>query len=443
MDMQILYEDNHLLIAVKPVNIPSQGDPSGDADMLTLLKAYIKEKYNKPGEVYLGLVHRLDRPAGGVMAFARTSKAAARLSAQFAGHGAKKRYLAVLCGEGNGGSFADYIRKEANGTASLCDEGAAEAKAARLSYAPLAYTEGLTLADVSLQTGRHHQIRVQMAGHGLPLWGDQRYNPAAKPGQQLALWAYSLTIEHPTLHRPLTFTALPQGGVWDTPGFQAAMAAASAGFGLVYSDANVLAVDKPSGLPTAEADGGPDTLEARLKALYGTAYPLHRLDVNTTGLVLFARTEQARDELLSAFEKRQVHKTYHCVVKGVPSPKEAFCTAYLQKDAQKARVTVYSGPRPGAKEIQTAYRMLASKGGESLLAVDLYTGRTHQIRAHLAHLGHPLLGDDKYGDRDWNRARKVCLPRLCAVELSFSLPTTSPLAYLNELRLTAQPPWIF
>lgn len=441
--MQILYEDNHLLIAVKPPNTPSQGDPSGDADMLTLLKAYIKEKYQKPGEVYLGLVHRLDRPAGGVMAFARTSKAAARLSAQFAGHGAKKRYLAALCGEGIGGEFSDYIRKEANGTSSLCSQGAPDAKAARLSYTPLASSNGLTLADVALYTGRHHQIRVQMAGHGLPLWGDQRYNPAAKPGQQLALWAYSLTIEHPTLHRPMTFRALPTGGIWDTPGFQQAMAAASAGFGLVYSDANIVAVDKPIGLPTAEADGGDDTLETRLKAVYGTVWPLHRLDVNTTGLVLFARTEQARDELLLAFENHQVHKTYHCIVKGTPKPKEALCAAYLQKDAQKSRVTVYDAPKPGAKHIQTAYRMLASKGGESLLAVDLHTGRTHQIRAHMAHLGYPLLGDDKYGDREWNRARKVTLPRLCAVELHFSLPDNSPLAYLNELHLTVQPPWNF
>lgn len=443
MNMQILYEDNHLLVAVKPPNIPSQGDPSGDADMLTLLKAYIKEKYHKPGEVYLGLVHRLDRPAGGVMAFARTSKAAARLSAQFAGHGTKKHYLAVLSAAGAGGSFSDFIRKEANGSACLCPEDAPNAKSARLSYLPLAQSAGLTLADVALQTGRHHQIRVQMAGHGLPLWGDQRYNPAAKPGQQLALWAYSLTLEHPTLRRAMTFTALPAGGVWDTPGFQAAMEAASAGFHLVYQDGNILAVDKPAGLATAEADGGGDTLEGRLKALYGPVYALHRLDVNTTGLVLFARTEQAQSELLEAFEKRRVHKTYHCVVKGTPHPKEAYCTAYMRKDSEKSRVTVFDGPQPGAKDMRTAYRMLASHGGESLLAVEIHTGRTHQIRAHLAHLGYPLLGDDKYGDRDWNRARKVSVPRLCAVELTFSLAESSPLAYLNDLRLTAEPTWTF
>lgn len=443
MDMQILYEDNHLLVAVKPPNVPSQGDPSGDEDMLTLLKMYIKEKYHKPGDVYLGLVHRLDRPAGGVMAFARTSKAAARLCAQFAGHGTQKRYFAVLCGDGPGGALSDFIRKEASGCARLCGAGEPDAKAARLSYKPIARSGGLTLADVELQTGRHHQIRVQMAGHGLPLWGDQRYNPVARPGQQLALWAYSLTLEHPTLCRPMTFIALPQGGVWQSPGFGPAMEAARSGFRLVYADENILAVDKPAGLSTAEADGGEDTLEGRLKALYGSAYPLHRLDATTSGLVLFARTIEARDELLQAFARRLVHKTYHCVVKGVPSPKEALCTAYIRKDAAKARVTVWDAPQPGAKEMLTAYRMLASKPGEALLAVDLRTGRTHQIRAHLAHLGHPILGDDKYGDRDWNRARKVSLPRLCAVELSFSLPGQSPFCYLNSLRLEAEAPWTF
>lgn len=442
--MDILYEDNHLLVVVKPPNLPAQADASGDADLLSLLKAYIKEAYQKPGAVYLGLVHRLDRPAGGVMVFARTSKAAGRLGAQFSGHGAKKRYFAVLCGQGEGGSLSDYLCRAPDGTARLCGPGDEGAKAARLSYRPIAHAGGLTLADIALQTGRHHQIRVQLAGQGLPLWGDQRYNPQARPGEQLALWAYALTLEHPTLHQPMTFTALPKGGVWDTPGFPPALEAAAAGFRLAYADENLLAVDKPAGLATAEADApGGDTLEGRLRALYGQVFPLHRLDVNTTGLVLFARTPQAQALLLEAFAKRQVRKTYHCVARGGPAPPEALRAAYLEKDPLAARVRVSDGPAPGAKRIETAYRMLASKPGESLLAVDLRTGRTHQIRAHLAHLGHPLLGDDKYGDRAWNRARKVSLPRLCAVEIAFSLPPDSPLSYLNSLRLTARPPWTF
>ena len=118
--MDILYQDNHLLVVVKPPNMPVQADESGDLDLLTALKAYIKEAYHKPGAVYLGLVHRLDRPAGGVMVFARTSKAASRLSSQFAGHGAKKRYFALACGHGEGGQLQGYIRRLPEGGACLC-----------------------------------------------------------------------------------------------------------------------------------------------------------------------------------------------------------------------------------------------------------------------------------------------------------------------------------
>ena len=443
--MDILYQDNHLLVVVKPPNMPVQADESGDLDLLTALKAYIKEAYHKPGAVYLGLVHRLDRPAGGVMVFARTSKAASRLSSQFAGHGAKKRYFALACGHGEGGQLQGYIRRLPEGGACLCQAQDPEAKPARLSYRPLAYAQGLTLADVALYTGRHHQIRLQFAGAGLPLYGDQRYNPQAKPGQQLALWAYSLTIQHPTLHKAMTFTALPQGGAWDIPGFAPAMAGAAAGFRLVYQDENLLAVDKPTGLATAAADEAPgaDTLEARLAGLFGPVYPLHRLDVNTTGLVLFARNAPCRDALLAAFAQRRIHKTYHCVVKGRPQPPQATRTAYAWKDPQRARVQVLAHPAPEAKEMVTSYQVLSTKGDASLLAVDLHTGRTHQIRAHMAYLGHPLLGDDKYGDRDWNRLHKVSLPRLCAVALRFDLEPDSPYAYLNDLPLQIQPPWTF
>ena len=444
MPMEILYEDNHLLVALKPPNMPVQADASGDLDLLTSLKAYIKEKYHKPGDVYLGLVHRLDRPAGGVMVFARTSKAASRLSAQFAGHGARKKYFAILSGRAPGGELADYIRRLPEGGAELCEKGAEGAKAARLTYQPLAAQDGKTLADISLQTGRHHQIRLQFAGQGLPLWGDQRYNPAARPGEQLALWAYSLTVEHPTLHKPMAFTALPSGGAWDAPGFRPAMEAAAAGFGLVYADENILVLNKPTGLPTAAEDGPGDSLEGRARALYGEAYPLHRLDVNTTGLVLFARNPGAREAILEAFARRQVEKTYRCVVRGLPHPKSQDCRAYLTKDPEKARVSISRQPGPGAKEICTAYRVLAHHGEEeSLLSIGLITGRTHQIRAHMAYMGHPLLGDDKYGDRAWNRQKRVSLPRLSAVELRFHLPPQSPYAYLNGLELRLDPPWTF
>ena len=196
--MEILYCDNHLLVAVKPCNLPSQADSSGDADMLTELKKYIGIKFNKPGNVYLGLVHRLDRPAGGVMVFARTSKAAARLSEQFAKHSQGRKYMAVTRGDWSKPVHpVDFLLKGADG-----------AKRAELISTPISTRDGLTLTDVELMTGRAHQIRVQHQHMGHPLWGDNRYG-GGKPGQQLALWAYSLTIKHPTKDEMLTFTARP------------------------------------------------------------------------------------------------------------------------------------------------------------------------------------------------------------------------------------------
>lgn len=213
--MEILYCDNHILAAVKPYNMPSQGDSSGDDDMLSALKKYVGIKYNKPGNVYLGLVHRLDRPAGGVMVFARTSKAAARLSAQFAAHSQGRRYMAVLQGEMRGERrLVDYLAKGADGMVRIVRENSPGAKRAELATRPMAVRGGLTLTDVELFTGRAHQIRVQHAGFGRPLWGDARYG-GGKPGQQLALWAYMLTIKHPTRDEIMTFKARPpRSGVW-------------------------------------------------------------------------------------------------------------------------------------------------------------------------------------------------------------------------------------
>ncbi len=209
----ILYEDNHLLVVLKPPGVPSQGDSSGDADMLTLLKAYVKERYQKPGAVYLGLVHRLDRPAGGVMVFARTSKAAARLSEQMGDGRFAKQYLCVCEGTPPGGRLEHYLTKDAAAnrvTATLQPRPGAQWAA--LEYEPRHTVEGRTLCAVRLLTGRPHQIRVQMAAIGCPLWGDQRYNPAARPGQWLALWSTELAFDHPTRGERMTFTALPEPG---------------------------------------------------------------------------------------------------------------------------------------------------------------------------------------------------------------------------------------
>ena len=214
--INVLYEDNQLLIDVKPCNLPSQSDISGDEDMLSLLKRYIAQKYHKPGEAYLGLVHRLDRPVGGTMVFARTSKAAARLSEQFAGHLARKRYLAILEGEMDAPRHLEcYLTQRQGQSAHVAAKDAPGAKYAALTSTPLCVRDGLTLSLVELETGRKHQIRVQHASIGLPLWGDNRYGHG-RPGQQIALWSHSLTINHPTRPEVLTFKSLPPlRGAWE------------------------------------------------------------------------------------------------------------------------------------------------------------------------------------------------------------------------------------
>ena len=215
-EIPVLYLDNHLLGVVKPCNMPVQADSSGDLDLLTALKDYIGKKYNKPGAVYLGLVHRLDRPVGGVMVFARTSKAAERLSREFSAHTMEKRYLAVVKGVLSAPmELHDYLLKDAkSGMVRVCSADTPGAKEARLRTVPIASENGTTLVDVELMTGRSHQIRVQHMNAGFPLWGDNRYG-GGKPGEQIALWAYRLTVTHPTLKTPVALEALPPDlGAW-------------------------------------------------------------------------------------------------------------------------------------------------------------------------------------------------------------------------------------
>ena len=200
--MNILYEDNHLIVAVKPHNIPSQADISGDEDMLTLLKAYIKEKYNKQGNVYLGLLHRLDRPTSGVMVFARTSKAAARLTKQFADRTAKKEYTALVYGTlADSGELVDNLKKdEKTNIVSVVDQGG---KYAALSYRTVGREGEWTRVKIELKTGRSHQIRVQFASRNHALKGDAKYG---RGGGKLCLCATHLSFMHPTKNELMEFS---------------------------------------------------------------------------------------------------------------------------------------------------------------------------------------------------------------------------------------------
>lgn len=218
-NLKVLYEDNHIIVVEKQPNIPSQADKTGDIDMLTLVKAYIKEKYNKPGNVYLGLVHRLDRPVGGIMIFAKTSKAASRLSNQVREKVFKKKYLAVVDGkiQNKKGTLEDYLYKdERNNISKVVSKNKKNAKHAKLDYRVVKYNEikDLSLVEINLHTGRHHQIRVQLSNFGHSIFGDQKYGTRGR-GRQIALWAYELTIEHPITKEVMKFKDLPEAiGTW-------------------------------------------------------------------------------------------------------------------------------------------------------------------------------------------------------------------------------------
>lgn len=211
--IKVIYEDNHLLVVEKPVNVLSQGDDTNDKDMVNLLKDYIKVKYNKPGNVFIGLVHRLDRPVGGIMVFAKTSKAASRLSEQVRNKSFKKTYRAVLNGNmrKDNDTLKDYLYKnKKTNMVSVVNKNHKDAKDAELSYETIAKNGKFSMVQVDLKTGRPHQIRVQFSSRKHPLFGDQRYGQDVnKKGDQIALWSYKIEITHPTTKEKMEFICEP------------------------------------------------------------------------------------------------------------------------------------------------------------------------------------------------------------------------------------------
>ena len=204
--LEILYEDNHIIVVVKPFNVLSQSDVTNDNDMLSIIRKYIKRTYNKPGNVYLGLVHRLDRPTKGIMVFAKTSKAASRLSEQIRTNSMNKEYILVAHGIlKENGRMIDYLEKN-NGFSSVVTT-EEKGKYAELEYEVIDvnYEYNLSLVKVKLITGRHHQIRVQFSSRGYPLFGDNRYGLKIDNGKQLCLIEKKLEFFHPTLKEKMSF----------------------------------------------------------------------------------------------------------------------------------------------------------------------------------------------------------------------------------------------
>lgn len=212
LPFRILYEDNHIIVVLKEQMIACCPDESKDDNLFDQIKRYIKTAYDKPGNVYLGLVHRLDRPTGGVMVYAKTSKAAARLTEGLQTGDFEKKYLTVLCGTPDSarGTLCNYLRKNTvNNMVYICTPSEENAKYAELDYKVVEALGKHALVEVRLHTGRTHQIRVQMAGISHPVFGDMRYGGALAQKGKLALWAYSLSFSHPITKERMKFIACP------------------------------------------------------------------------------------------------------------------------------------------------------------------------------------------------------------------------------------------
>lgn len=211
-ELTVLYEDNQIIVVIKPQNVPTMADESGDEDMLSRVKAYVKEKYNKQGEAFIGLVHRLDRPTGGIMVFARNSKSAKRLSEQFSTHSVEKVYYAVTNGSVKIKSqkLTNYLKKdEKENIVKIVPMSEKGAKKAELIYKVLDDNGKESLLEVKILTGRSHQIRLQLSNIGFPLVGDVKYGKAKGSTTKLGLWAGRLAFDHPTTKDRMVFVACP------------------------------------------------------------------------------------------------------------------------------------------------------------------------------------------------------------------------------------------
>lgn len=214
--MEVIYEDNQIVVVIKPQNILTQGDKTGDIDLLTQVKEYVKEKYNKKGEAFIGMVQRLDRPTGGVIVFARNSKSASRLTAQMQNNEFEKTYYAVVKGvpKKPKARLENYLRKDpVNNKVTLATMAEKDARLAILEYEVIDTKDGLSLLKIRLETGRSHQIRVQLANIGCPIYGDAKYGDVGKEKNavttNLALWATGLEFRHPTLDQMMIFKVNP------------------------------------------------------------------------------------------------------------------------------------------------------------------------------------------------------------------------------------------
>lgn len=218
--MKVLFEDNHIIVINKESGEIVQGDKTGDAPLSDIVKAYLKEKYNKPGNVFLGVVHRLDRPVSGVVLFAKTSKALPRLNKLFAEHEkVKKTYWAIVANKPPqvSGTLTHWLtRNEKTNTAKAYDREVPHSKKAVLDYQLIDASERYFLLEIQLHTGRHHQIRCQLAKIGCPIKGDLKYGaPRSNPDGSISLHARKLELEHPVTHELLSITApVPQNALW-------------------------------------------------------------------------------------------------------------------------------------------------------------------------------------------------------------------------------------